>query len=213
MIFRLALLCFLEDGRLNSAEFKRFLRSICGENWVFAQSWRFEVPPEALGLSLPVIMHREERDALLASPTGLSRLIDEVELNAVQERQWRNLCFRRMPFPQPDGGHFPWEAVCFEVPDVSPAVLELIDAVAAYPWEVRGGVLTVCPADAMAILQMHSPETFKYRGRPPRDAGGAPVRAPSQTVVHGRVCSNRSPELVAFDTIDDLIAAIRRLGS
>ncbi|PTT77376.1 hypothetical protein DBR41_24305, partial [Pseudomonas sp. HMWF010] len=89
-------------------------------------------------------------------------------------------------------------------------VLEVIDAVAAYPWEVRGELLTVCPADAMTIFQTQSPDTFKYRGRPSRE-GGEPVRAPSQTVVHGRVRSDRSSELVAFDSIDDLIAAIRRL--
>ena len=186
-------------------------RSICGQNWVCTYNWRFEAPPAALGLSLPVIVHREERDALMSPPTGICRVTDEVLLTPSQERRWRHICFQRMPFPQPNGDHFPWEAVCFEVPNVSPAILEVIDAVAAYPWEVRGELLTVCPADAMTILQTQSPDTFKYRGRPPRD-GGEPVRAPNQTVVQGRVRSDQSFELVPFNSIDDLIAAIRRLA-
>lgn len=173
-IFRLAISCMLDQfGRVDFSEVERLLFRACGYRWVATPDWRFEEPPHPGVPCVPVIVLRHERDALLSPVDGRSSaVLSEVVLGEAEVRQWRHACFQRCPFPQPNGDHFPWEVVRFDLADggaiFHKAVASFMDEV----WAIDGDALFVSPRDAALILQMQSPTNFQYQGRAVRRGGG-----------------------------------------
>lgn len=167
IIYRLAISCFLgTDGEIDFAELERYMRRMCGEVWVATPDWRFEAPPHSDQPSVPVIVPAAQRDVLVSPEFGAHQVISEAIIGEAEERHWRHICFQRSPFPQPDGGHLPWDTIRFRLHDDGKAFRAVVLAgLVSGAWDIEGDTLLVTPADAKMILQSQSAEIFQYMGR------------------------------------------------
>lgn len=191
-LYRLAIKTFGESDIERELDAALYLEDTCRGRWLSPLAWTFESEPEGLSGTIPVLVDTIGREALEAPRSGPSRVQAETIPTPRELRLWRHFAYQQAPvFPQPNGDHLPWERVEFEVIGQLSAAREAVRAVAQHPWHAADGVVVVHPVDAAQLLARPSSK-LQYRGRQQQ-----PLRAARD-------------EWVAFDTIDDLIAAIKR---
>jgi hypothetical protein len=194
-IYRLAITNFGDSDIERELDAALYLESVCRGRWLSPLRWTFEAEPNGVTDTMPVLVDTIGRMALETPETGPSRVQAEAIPTPRQLRLWRQLAFQQARvFPQPNGDHLPWERVQFEVVGGMEAARAAVRAVAQHPWNVVDGIATVHPADAAKLMQSPSP-SLRYSGRqqqPPKATGA---------------------EWLSFDSIDDLIAAIKRASA
>lgn len=193
-IYRLAIKTFGESDVERELDAALYLESACRGRWLSPLRWTFEDEPHGVSDTIPVLVDTAGREALEIPEIGPSRVYAESIPAPAQLRLWRHLAFEQTPvFPQPNGDHFPWERVEFEVVGDTDAARAVVRSFAQHPWNVADGVATVHPADAAKLVERSSP-TLRYRGR----------QQPTKAM---------SDEWVSFDSVDDLLAAIKRASA
>ena len=194
-IYRLAIKTFGESDVERELDAALYLESVCRGRWMSPLRWTFEDEPDGVTDTIPVLVDTAGREALEIPDTGPSRVYAESIPTPAQLRLWRHLAFQQRPvFPQPNGDHFPWERVEFEVVGETDAARAVVRSFAQHPWNVADGIATVHPADAAKLVERRS-TALRYRGRQPQTSQAT------------------SDEWVSFDTIDDLLAAIKRAST
>ncbi|MBQ1541646.1 MAG: hypothetical protein IIZ63_06565 [Caulobacteraceae bacterium] len=163
-LYRIAFACSDVGGETTVGEVRRRLTTICGQNWMMDDQWRFEASPYPRTPSFPVIVRLPERDLLVASLVDQERIIDVAVVSELQKRQWRHRQYQRAPFPNGEA-FFPWENVGFRFAVPPDQAIAWIGAVANNPWKLEGDILIVTPSDAGNILRDGLPTTFEYLGR------------------------------------------------
>lgn len=194
-IYRLAITTFGDSDVERELDAALYLESACRGHWLSPLRWTFEDEPHGVSDTIPVLVDTIGRMALETPETGPSRVQAEAIPTPRQLRLWRQLAFQQAPvFPQPHGDHLPWERVQFEIVGDMEAARAAVRAVAQHPWNVVDGIATVHSADAAKLMQS-PPPSLRYVGRQqqPQKATG--------------------DEWVSFDSIDDLIAAIKRASA